>query len=79
MVIRNTYPNHGHSSDFLFSFYELLMSLRIHNSSRNCEKTGTSKGLWDCLGRRMDIAPTNMLIFRHFRSEAKILLNKFSH
>ena len=31
-----------------------------------CEKTGTSKGLWDRLGRTMDIAPTNNCIFRYF-------------
>ena len=38
----------------------------ISITERNCEKTGTSKELWDRLCRQMDIAATNMSIFRHF-------------
>ena len=30
---------------------------------RNWEKTGTSKALWDRLGRRMDIAPMKYVLF----------------
>ena len=36
MVIRNTYPNHGHSGDFLcFCLDELLMSLRRNHEHLN--------------------------------------------
>ena len=46
----------------IFGRYKKL----ILSTPKNCEKTGTSKGLWDRLGRRMDIAPTNERIFGIF-------------
>ena len=42
-----------------------------------CEKTVTSKGLWDRFGKPMDFAPTNKCIFRHFLGVAYLLLNSF--
>ena len=32
--------------------------------SRNCRETGASEGLWDRLGRRMEIVPMNNCISR---------------
>ena len=41
-------------------------STRLRTAVRNCEKTGTSKRLWDCLGKRMGIVLTNKCIFGIF-------------
>ena len=38
---------------------QLLLHFTANPHSTNCEKTGTRKGLCDCLSRRMDIAPMN--------------------
>ena len=43
--------------------FNILVSHGTIPHSRACEKTGTSKGLWDRLSRRMDIAPTNKCTF----------------
>ena len=45
-----------------------------HHNSLNCEKAGTSKGLW---GRRVDMAPTNKCIFRRLLGVTYLLLNSF--
>ena len=59
-------------------------ALIVHNHvkyiiyhSRNCKKSRTVKELWDRLGRRRDIGPTNKCIFRHFHGAAWLLLNEF--
>ena len=46
--------------------------------SRKCEKTGMSEGLWDCLGRWMDVVPSNKCIFWYFLGVMQLFLNSFN-